>query len=206
MECWAHDLMISGSKQIVAVIAVLIVVGVIHADMVPPSALDAGQSRVVRDRQETGLQYSELLGPSCGANVTERDLWSVQFLPETDADIVETSQTQHPQVLTDGSDSLSLCLCALMGLGLCSSSHYVKKLSFGFAPEWYHSGGPFQIGHSHAVMPNNLSLTPVCCFIQPVFVAESLIPIYRLRTIESLWRESQFAPAVLDPRGPPLLS
>jgi len=206
MECWVHDLMINGRKQIAAVIAVLIVVGITHADMVPPSALDAGHRHVVRDRQKPGLQYSELLGPAYGADVTERDLWSARFLPQATENIVETPQAQNPQILTDGSNSLSLCLCALIGLGLCRSGHWVRKLSLGFVPEWYHSGGPFQIGHSHAVMPNNLSLTPAYCFIQPAFVSESLIPIYRSRTVESLWRKSQFASAVLASRGPPHLS
>ena len=41
--------------------------------------------------------------------------------------------------------SLSLCLSALLGLGLCSFAHCVKKSSFGFILEWYRNGGPFQI-------------------------------------------------------------
>jgi hypothetical protein len=45
---------------------------------------------------------------------------------------------------------------------------------------------------------------PVCCFIQPDNAAERLIPQYRIRTVVSSWRKSQFTPDVIASRGPPL--
>jgi hypothetical protein len=96
-----------------------------------------------------------------------------------------------------------LCLSAIIGLGLCTSAHCVKRLSFGFIPEWYHNGGPFQIGHSFAVNPDSVNPVPAYCFVQPVPGAEDFIPQYHLGTIVSLWRKSQFTADVLAGRGPP---
>jgi len=198
--------MSDGRKLITAVVAVLIVAEFAYADLMLVSWPDGArlQSAHVSSRKDIHRPKSSSASEFLG--VPELGLTSIKFLPDMNAGVRETPETQHPHILTDGSNSLSLCLCALIGLGLCRSGHWVRKLSFGFVPEWYHSGGPFQIGHSHALMPNNLSLTPARCFIQPAFVSESLIPIYRLRTVESLWRKSQFASAVLIPRGPPHLS
>lgn len=192
--------MIDGRKIIAGIIAGFLVSSAAYADMAPVSAPDAGprQSSYVCGR--TDLQYTNF------PNITGLDLWSVAFLPRPNADVRQNSPVQCPPSLTDGASSLSLCLYALMGLGLVRSAPWGKRLSFGFLPEWYHAGGPFQIGHSHAVTLDNLSLAPVRCFIQPACVVEDLIPQYRLGAVVSLWRESQFTSTVLAPRGPPLLS
>jgi hypothetical protein len=192
--------MIDGRRIAAGIIAGFLISAAAYADMVPVSAPDAGprQSSYVCGR--TDLQYTNF------PNITDLDLWSVAFLPRPNADVRQTSPIQYPPSLTDGASSFSLCLYALMGLGLVRSAPWGKRLSFGFLPEWYHAGGPFQIGHSHAVTVNNLSITPVHCFGQPVFVVEGPIPEYRLGTVVSLWRKSQFTSTVLAPRGPPVLS
>lgn len=116
-----------------------------------------------------------------------------------------TSPTQPSvQVLTTDRSSLDLCLYALIGLGLCRSGHWAKKSALGVAPEWYHSGGPYQIGHSHAISPETLCPTPVGCFIQPDGSAEHLLPQCRSGAIASLWCNSQCTPTLLASRGPPL--
>lgn len=192
--------MIGGRKIIAGIVGGFLISSAAYADMAPVSAPDVGprQSSYVCDR--TDLQYTNF------PNAAGLDSWSFAFLPKPNADVRQNSPIQYPPSLTDGASSLSLCLYALMGLGLIRSAPWAKKLSLGSIPEWYHDGGPFQIGHSHIATPNNLSLTPACCFIQPVFVVEGLIPQYRLGTVVSLWRESQFTSNVLAPRGPPLLS
>jgi len=116
----------------------------------------------------------------------------------------QTSQTQRPIILTDEQSSVGLCLSALIGLGVCSSAHCLKKLHFGFIPEWYHNGGPFQIGHSLAVNPDTSCPAPVYCFVQPDRKAENYMPLSRLRDIVSLWRQSQYTPDVIASRGPPV--
>jgi len=192
--------MIGGRKIIAGIVGGFLISSAAYADMAPVSAPDVGprQSSYVCDR--TDLQYTNL------PNITDLDLWSVAFLPRPNADVRQASPAQYPPSLTDGASSFSLCLYALMGLGLVRSAPWAKKLSLGSIPEWYHDGGPFQIGHSHAVTANNLSLTPARCFVQLACVVKGLIPQYRLGTVVSLWRESQFTATVLAPRGPPLLS
>lgn len=107
------------------------------------------------------------------------------------------------QLLGPGRSSLHLCLCALMGLGVCKSAPWMKRLSFGYIPEWYHDGGPHQIGHSLAIPPESLCPVPICCFVQPDDRAEEFIIKHSLRTIVSAWRKSQFTPCILASRGPP---
>ena len=132
--------------------------------------------------------------------------WDERLVPGAGEDVKQTSETQRPRILTDGQSSLNLYLSALISLGLCSSAHCLKKLHSRFISEWYHNGGPFQIGHSIAVDPDSICPAPVYCFIQPVHAAEDCVPQYRLGTIASLWRKSQFTVSVLAPRGPPSAS
>ncbi|MBA7615625.1 hypothetical protein ES703_22909 [subsurface metagenome] len=196
-------------KLLIALIAVLVVTAAVRADMSPVSRLDAGRRQLphISGRADVQyIQYTNLSSPSIFPSVADLDSWSVEFLPEANPDVGQTSDMQNPQILTDGTGSFNLCLSALIGLGLCSSTHWVKKLSFGFVPEWYHNGGPFQIGHSYAVTPESLCPVPACCFVQPACTVEDSLPQYRLGTVTSFWRESQFTPVVLAPRGPPNMS
>ena len=198
--------MIHRRELLIAVIGMLVLTSVTYADMVPVSQLDTGCWQLLHICGRADLQYTNLFSPSIFPSAANLDLWSVEFLPEADADVSQTSEVQHPKILTNGQGSLSLCLYALMGLGVCSSAHWVKRLSFGFVPEWYHDGGPFQIGHSLAVTPETLYPVPACSFVQPDCLVESHIPQYSQRTIVSLWRESQFTPDVIASRGPPNMS
>jgi hypothetical protein len=191
---------------LIALIAVLVVTAAVRADMSPVSRLDAGRRQLLHVCGRTDLQYANLSSPSIFPSIADSDSWSVDFLPEANADIGQDSDMQKPQILTDETGSFSLCLYALLGLGLCRTAPWVKKLSFDFVPEWYHNGGPFQIGHSYAVAPESLCPVPACCFIQPVFTVEDSTPQYRLGTVTSLWRKSQFTPTVLASRGPPNMS
>jgi len=193
-------------KLLITVGLGLLVTTGVYADMTPVSQSDAKRVQSSNACRLAELQYTNLSSPYNPPSVTELDLWSVEFLPEANADVSQTSEIQYLQILTNGPDSFSLCLSALIGLGLCSSAHWVKSLSFGFVPEWYHNGGPFQIGHSYAVTPESLCPAPAFCFIQPVCTVEDSFPQYRLGTIVSLWRKSQFTPTILVPRGPPLPS
>jgi hypothetical protein len=121
------------------------------------------------------------------------------------ADIAEASPPQPVVILSDEQDSLSLCLYALFSLGLCKSAPWVKRLSFGIIPSWYHDGGPWQIGHSSAVAPDCLSRCEIC-ITQPQGAPERLTPQYHRGILSPLLRISQFTLAVLAARGPPVTS
>jgi len=196
------------SKRIILVLFVVMVCTVsVYADMMPVSiaSSERGQSSYV-PRVQTDLHYADLSGLFSYPSATNLDLWPVALLLEPTADTGQTSDLQNLRSFTDGPGSFALCLYALIGLGLCQAAPWVKKLSFEFIPEWYHDGGPFQIGHSHAVTPETLYPAPACCFVQPACKVESLIPQYSQRTIVSLWRKSQFTSSVIASRGPPVRS
>jgi len=128
----------------------------------------------------------------------------IPFLTDAEMDGAQPSHGQSVLVLMDGQSSLSLCLSALMSLGLYTSIHTVKKQSLGFIPQWYHSGGPFQIGHSFPVNPDSVCPVPVCCFVQPVRGVADVAFQFHFGTVISLWRTSQFTPDLLAARGPPV--
>jgi len=197
---------INRRKLLITVGLGLLVTTGVYADMTPVSRMDAKCVQSSNACRLAELQYTDLSSSSNPPSVAKIDLWSVEFLPEAKDDDSQSAEIQHLQILTNGPGSLNLCLSALIGLGLCSSAHWVKRISFGFVPEWYHNGGPFQIGHSYAVTPESLCPVPVCCFIQPVCTVEDSLPQYHLGTVASLWRKSQLTPTVLAPRGPPNMS
>lgn len=198
--------MISWCKVLGAVLCALFASAVVRADMVLVTAGDVGhqQQMAVRctvcDQPTTSTSL-----PDC-TSVPDFTIDTFGFCQQIGTGVGGPSLTGHAQIITDGQSSLSLCLSALIGLGLCSSAHCLKKLHFGFIPEWYHSGGPFQIGHSIVVNPDSICPAPAYCFVQPVLTAENPMPISRLRNIVSLWRESQYTPEVLFSRGPPNMS
>ena len=193
-------------KLTTAVVGGLVITAAVHADMIPVSRLDAGRRQSSRVCGRTDLPYTNLASPFNYSSVADLGSWSVEFLPEANRDVGQTYETQPVHILNSGASSLDLCLYALFGLGLCTYLPRAKNLSLGFIPEWYHDGGPFQIGHSYAVMPESLCPVPVCCFIQPVCTVEDSLPQYRLGTVTFLWRKSQFTPTILAPRGPPDLT
>ena len=196
--------MIGWRKSVLAFVGGLFVCAAVHADMVPVSQLDIEPRQPEQACSRTDLPRANLSSPFGSLSTSGVSSWSVEFLPKASMDVGQSFEMPYPQILTSGQSSLSLCLSALIGLGLCSSGHYVKKLHFGFIPEWYHNGGPYQIGHSFAVNPDSVCPVPVCCFDQPVRTAEDITPQYRCGTVVSLWRESQFTSDVIAPRGPPM--
>ena len=198
--------MIDGRRFITAVIGGLFITAAGYADMVPASQPGTGRGPSADVCSSSSLLYTNPSILLDSPSVADLGVWPVQVLPEKNSDAEQASQSQHPQALTEGTSSLSLCLSALMGLGLCGSFHWVKRLYLGFVPDWYHDGGPFQIGHSHALMPNSLCPVPAYCFIQPDCSTEDTIPRYGLGMVLSPWRKSQFTSPVLTSRGPPATS
>jgi hypothetical protein len=196
--------MISRRRHISGIIGALLFAGIVRADMVPVFKLETERQQPLRACCRTEVQHTNLSSLYDSPILVDLDLGTVQFLPEAGADVGQTSQIPLTINLTDGPGSVSLCLYALMGLGLCSAPHCVRRLSLGHIPEWYDDAGPFQLGHSLAVSPESLCATLVCCSIQPDETAEPLIPQYHLRTVVSCWRKSQFTPDVIASRGPPL--
>ena len=195
-----------GYRTILAMVIALTAISAVHADMMPVDQL-----------QGEGLQSSPVWTqvsalPACveatvthGPGGTDLNLTSVALIPQANADVEQICQTEPLHVLAYEPGSLNLCLYALIGLGLCRSAPWVKKLSFGYVPDWYHDGGPYQIGHSRAIGPEFLCRAAVdCCFIQLDETCEVPLSQCYLGTVVSLLRKSLFVPGRLSSRGPPV--
>jgi hypothetical protein len=195
--------MIDSRKLITAVVGGLVVTTAVFAGMAPVSRLDAKQWHSSRVCGQADLQYANSSSPYIIPGVADLDLRPIQFLPQANADVTQTPEIQHSIYLTNGQGSFTLCLYNLMAVGLFSSIHLLRKLSFGFIPEWYHNGGPFQIGHSLAVSPESLCPEPVCFFVQPVGRAENFLGQLYWGNVAPFLRKSQFTPDAVAPRGPP---
>ena len=130
------------------------------------------------------------------------DLSSVHIglFVEAQADTGGVAGSQPAYVLSDRQDGLGLCLYALLGLGLCKSGPWVKKLSLGVVPGWYHDGGPFQIGHSSVISPDCLDVA-CACFMQAEQYRAG--PQCRRETTGFLRGMSKFSPTGLASCGPP---
>jgi len=193
-------------RQLVAIfLGALAVCATSHADMMPVSPLDAADYRPSPPAYAlTSLRPASPSAPFTDSpGVLGLDLLPVGFLPQPAVEAGQTSETRPAQILADRQDSFTLCLYALLGLGLCRSAPFVKRLHFGCIPDWYHTGGPSQIGHSFAISPDGFSSAPVYCFLQPDLTTTDALPQFRWGIVVSLWRQSQFTPSVLASRGPP---
>ena len=195
--------MIKGRKVIFAFVAGLILASFVRADMVGYCQLGARSGQVERAASQRRLGHRGLPYSYTSPAVVGLELWSAEFSPEVF--IGAGAEMTQPLSLGQG-PVVSVCLSALLGLSLCSSPHWVRKLSFGRIPQYYHEGGPLQIVHSFAVSPQLICPVPACCFARPVRVTEPLMPEHRQRTVVSLWRRSQFTPDIIAPRGPPCIS
>lgn len=189
----------------VAVVA-LALAGTLRADLMtasPPDTPDPEPARACRADDGRATCPSDVLGHT--AVVDEVQALLVGYAPDWQRPVRPAGGTPPVQILSDRQGSLSLCVYALLGLGLFRSAPLVKKLSFGCFPAWYGDNGPRQVGHSFAIAPDCLCAAPLC-FVQPQSSATPKIPHYHFSGVIALWRQSQFTPAVLASRAPPRLS
>jgi len=194
--------MINHRRSIVAFAVGVAVASTVYAEVSPASGFGAGAQQAVHACARRNLNRASLSSLCDSPQAADLKLWFVEFSPATDSST--SAETQPAQTLEHGPSSFSFGLSALLGLGLYASTHLGKRLRLGCVPDWFHDSGPFQIAHSHAATPQSLCTPQVCCFVQPAYSAEASAPPYRLGTIVSLWRESQFTRCVIASRGPPL--
>ncbi len=202
--------MATGRQKIIPVfIGVMALGGVAWADLVPLSPLEAAYCPPTQVCVETPPPSSYLSPLPVGlANIVDLGPLPIGLPLMPDAGAGEQRQTKVAKIMADRQDSLSLCLYALLSLGLCRSVPLVKKFHVGWIPDWYHADGPAQIGHSFAISPDCLCSIPGSRLARRGLMAgdERVLPQHRWGAIVSLWRESQFTPSVLTSRGPPCTS
>jgi hypothetical protein len=188
-----------------AVIASFAVMTSVYGDMMPVSKPDVARRHSPHVCTAAALRQTDLSSSFTWEAVGDLGSPSYALLPEAGAEFEQAAEAQRVHVLTSGAGSLDLCLYALIGLGLCTYVPCAKNLSFSSIPQWYHNGGPFRIGDSHAIGPDCLC-SAVVYFVQPACTADDLQPEYHWGMIAPLLRESLFTPTVLSSRGPPLRS
>jgi hypothetical protein len=190
-------------RLISGTICALLFAGFVRADMtsVYQPQVDRLPSQSVSDRVE--VRQADQSG-LFDRPLIDFDLGPVELASENISETTPPASAPQQAIdLSGGPGSVGLCLYALMGLGLCSSPHWIKRLHFSHIPEWYHDGGPLQIGHSFAATPESLCTLWVYCLLPPNGSAGDLLSQFRQRTVISLWRRSLFASDVLTSRGPP---
>jgi hypothetical protein len=188
-----------GRNILAMVVAGLVLAGASHAATTPATSVEVAPGAALQDALPLDFLPADdpLLDTACTG------ILSFSCAPLSTEPTAESSQeATEAYIQADRLDSLGLCLSALLGLGLCKSVPWVRKFSFTVIPAWYHDGGPAQIGHSFAVTPDCVCIAPVC-FVQPDPVVEDSVPRWRFSTVISLWRTSQFTPAVCAGRAPP---
>lgn len=197
MICWR--------RLILGLISALFFAGIVRADMVPVFKLDAERQQPIRVCGEAEVRHTNLSYLYNSPIVDSLSLGTIQFLPKTSGDIDQSTEMPHTIELTGGPGSANLCLYALLSLGLYSVPHWIKRLHLVHIPQLCHDGGPFQIGYSFAATPESFCTLQVCYLDPPNKTAEDALPLYRQRTIISLWRKSQFTPETIASRGPPAI-
>ncbi len=189
-------------KRTISFLLVLLLSEGVQADLLFVYSSDFKNPAQLHDFSDLAAQNTETTRPAQSLTPFEFD--PIRLLPDPRYDLDQPILAPPIQLGADsGQSSFSLCLSALVSLGLYSSIRSVKKLSFGIIPQWYHNGGPCQIGHSIAIHPDSVCAIPVCCFVQPVHVVADVAEELRFGIVESLCRTSQFTPDLLAARGPP---
>lgn len=99
-------------------------------------------------------------------------------------------------------DSSALFLCALGSLGTWQLGRSARKWNFEAVPDWYHTGGPTQIGHATPLDINSFTLER-CALAAPVRVDELSAPVRREEYDDHRPRSDQFRSIQEGPRAPP---
>jgi hypothetical protein len=197
--------MVERRRISIAVVGVLVLGATIRADMMPVSRPESGYRQSLSLCDHAARPRTDLSSRIDCPVVA--DLYSLLAgsIPASCNEEGQACEVKPVPVVADAQESFTLGLCTLMGLGLYRSAPWVKRLSIGCLRDWYHEGGPHQIGHSYAVGPD-VRPAPVVCFIQPERPAADSPAKYCLGTVVSLWRNLQFASSLFASRGPPLCS
>ena len=198
--------MMDRRRVLLSSLVALVAAGTLYGDMMPVGRLEVGaetaayhgfQAESHNGRDATGFDSDFYLFDLGGG-------WQRAW-PELKTSVAEASGPEHYLGLTEGSTSFDLCLYGLMSLGLCRVGGRLRRSSFGFVPDWYHNGGPFQIGHCHRISVDCVCSAPVCVF-QPDDRDNEKTPQRRPGTVIARWRCSQFTPSILASRAPPRVS
>lgn len=122
--------------------------------------------------------------------------------PTTDDEPTDESSLGTPQVLTRTPSSLLLGLTALAGVGLYHAGQSIRRVQAPLVADWYHTGGPQQIGHATPLDLDTLDLPP--CVLDPLAHVPDCTTRFAFEA--DLRIPSEDLPHTTAPRGPPAIS
>jgi|GEM_PF-1657692 len=192
-------------RIILVATGLLMPAGVARADMMP---LDALHSTVVWASCDSIEEVEEPTEPTNPANlysfpsIFDWDLHGV-FRPVIRIDVSEPPQSQPVHLLAEKEGSLTLCLYAMMSLGLIDSVPWTRKWVVRTLPRWYSSGCPGVHRPCLAISVMLRHPEPTAHWDPPPEQPEDQPTQERYELSHLLWRPSQCTPAVVAPRGPP---
>ena len=125
---------------------------------------------------------------------------------EVPSDFGSASGTGQPAALPPAPESALLAMSGLLSLGAIQLGRNVRKLGLGTLPvEWYHDGGPAQVGHSTPFdLEAGFSALPVCFFAEPPEAGTAVL--HRVRGLRPARGAVQCHLTTESPRGPPNLA
>jgi hypothetical protein len=171
------------------------------------------------DGAQTNLLTERNASESSSADVTTDSSWNAtsadRLTPWTTpadrangsfANSAAGASAQRVLTVPPGPDSTSLFFSALAGVGVWHLGKNVRKLSLSALPEWYHAGGPAQVGCATPIdLDFSLSAMQLCVFEGPIKIAadndRGAIFEQRFEPRVRMPRED-FSPNA-NPRGPP---
>lgn len=172
----------------------------IAAETLRTAAVDVARTGVGAAGEPAGFDWATTRLPG------ERGAWplSIAFPSpvSVDAQVPDDSTVATPQVLSRMPSSLLLGLTALAGMGLYHAGQSIRRVQGPLVAEWYHTGGPQQIGHATPLDLDTLDLPP--CVLDPLvpqvesttrFVPEAVLRI-----------PFDILPLATAPRAPPAIS
>ncbi len=179
----------------------LVVATAAWADRTPAAWSGIDQSSLARPEPASASRQASLALPDIDSfsslYVHRHVALSVDSFPASSKD----HRNERIEQLPPAPSSALLLMYGLGSLGAFQLTRSTKNLRIGHFPAWLHTGGPRQIGHSHALDLNRIHILPLCWFQQQVddplvvrCISGVFQPISKIHSFIEIAR----------PRGPPL--
>lgn len=198
-------------RIILVATGLLMPAGVAHADMMPLDALHGTVVWACSDSIEEveepaeATERTNLASLSSSPSLFDWNLRGVLW-PAVRIDVSEPVQSQPVLVLAEKEGSFTLCLYAMMSLGLIDSIPWTRKWVARALPRWYWNGCPgvYRLCLAISVMLRHPE--PTAHWDPPPEQPQDAQTCRQPETTVPLWRKSQFTLPVLAARGPPACS
>jgi hypothetical protein len=176
-----------------------------HADMVQQDLPDRGIPLASCDSDEAVEPPVNSANLSYSYSLVDLDLHTLRPLG-LPIDTSQLPESPRLQVLTEKEDSLTLCLSALISLGLCNTVPWTYKWAVRGLPQYCWSGCPGMYRPCLAISVVLLHPEPMAPLDPLADPSQDAQAHNLLETTVPLWQESQSTLRVLAARGPPLIS